>query len=112
MADPEEGEGLRLMAHHRVWLFKPAPGRDEEFRQAYSGDGAWAHLFASGAGYLGTRLLRPNGEPGMWMTIDSWADRDAFERFQAQSGDAYRELDRELKGLCADERFVGAFDDV
>ena len=109
MADAEEGEGLRLMAHHRVWLFRAAPGRDEEFRRAYSGDGAWAKLFASGAGFLGTRLLRPDRADGLWMTIDSWADRHAYDEFQARSGDAYK-LDRKLEGLCAEERFVGAFD--
>lgn len=99
------------MAHHRVWLFRPPDGREEEFRTAYSGDGLWADAFRQGRGYLGTRLLRPTEAGGWWMTIDSWADEEAFAQFQAKHGAAYEELDRRLEGVAGEEKFVGAFDD-
>ena len=62
------------MAHHRVWLFRPPAGREEEFGDAYSADGAWAEVFRQGGGYLGTRLLRPTEPGGWWMTIDSLSE--------------------------------------
>jgi hypothetical protein len=99
------------MAHHRVWLFRPPGGREEEFRTAYSGDGLWADVFRHGRGYLGTRLLGPTEAGGWWMTIDSWTDEQAFDDFQAQHGPAYEELDRQLEGVAGEEKFVGAFDD-
>src|SRR5688500_20404736 len=98
------------MSHLRVWLFQPAPGRQDEFAAAYSGDGLWAKLFARADGFVGTRLLAPEEPGGLWLTLDEWDSRAAFERFQAEHGDPYRTLDAELAGLTADERVIGAFD--
>ena len=98
------------MAHHRLWQFRPPPGREPEFAAAYARDGPWAELFAQAPGFIGTRLLR--GSDGWWLTIDSWDNADAFARFQADQGDAYAKLDRELEGVAGEERFVGAFDDA
>jgi len=98
------------MAHHRVWLFRPPGGREQEFAHYYGADGEWARLFRVAAGYIGTRLLRGT-EPGWWMTIDSWARAEDFERFEEAQRAAYQELDRKLEGVAGEERFVGAFDD-
>lgn len=99
------------MAHHRVWLFRPDSGREEEFRDAYAGGGVWADLFQRSEGYRGTQLFRPAEPGGWWMTIDSWSDAAAFEAFQAQHRPEYESLDRRLEGVAGEERFVGAFDD-
>ena len=99
------------MPHHRVWLFRPPAGSEDEFRRAYSADGPWAEVFRQGAGYLGSRLLGPAEADGWWMTIDSWADGQAFETFQSQHRADYERLDEELEGVAGEERFVGAFDD-
>ena len=99
------------MAHHRVWLFRPEPGRESEFERAYSSGGDWAQLFGKASGYIGTRLMRPAQPSAAWLTIDSWECESDFERFQDRHGAAYGELDRQLEGLCVDERFVGAFND-
>ena len=98
------------MTHVRAWLFEPAPGREEEFAAAYSGQGVWAQLFRQADGFIGTRLLAPDETGGPWLTLDEWESRAAFERFQDVHGEAYRSLDEELAGLTADERFIGAFD--
>ncbi len=98
------------MTHVRAWLFQPAPGREEEFAAAYSGQGVWAQLFGQADGFVGTRLLAPDEAGGPWLTLDEWESRAAFQRFQNGHGEAYRSLDEELAGLTADERFIGAFD--
>jgi heme-degrading monooxygenase HmoA len=99
------------MTHIRVWQFQPAPGREEEFAAAYSGDGVWAQLFRQADGFVGTALLAPvePGEP--WLTLDRWQSLNAFERFQESFGEAYRGLDAELMPLTADEVFIGAFNE-
>ncbi len=99
------------MAHLRIWKFRPAAGREEEFAAAYSTDGVWAQLFATGEGFLGTELLRPAEPGGWWMTIDRWESQAAFSAFQAEQGDAYRQLDAELEGCAGEEAFVGAFEE-
>ena len=99
------------MGHHRVWLFRPPSGREDEFERAYAPDGAWADVFRRAEGYVGTRLLRPAAPDGWWMTIDSWTDASAFESFQAGQGALYEALDRKLEPIAGEERFVDAFDD-
>ena len=97
------------MTHVRIWRFLPAAGREQEFAAAYAGDGPWARLFNQADGFIGTALLAPDQLGGPWLTLDRWRSRAAFERFQADHGDAYRALDVELDGLTVDETFVGAF---
>jgi heme-degrading monooxygenase HmoA len=98
------------MAHMRVWKFRPPTNREEEFAAAYSADGAWAELFRTADGFLGTDLLRPAEPGGWWATIDRWQSEAAFSAFQAKQGAEYRRLDAELEGCAGKEEFVGAFE--
>ena len=47
------------MTHVRVWKFRPPPGREKEFADAYASGGRWADLFAKAKGFRGTTLLAP-----------------------------------------------------
>jgi heme-degrading monooxygenase HmoA len=99
------------MAHHRLWQFRPRPGGERAFAEAYAKHGTWSELFARAEGFVETRLLRPADEGGWWLTIDSWDSLAAFERFQRDYGEEYRALDVALEAVAGDERFVGAFED-
>jgi heme-degrading monooxygenase HmoA len=99
------------MTHVRVWQFQPAPGREEEFRRAYAGDGPWARLFGRATGFVGTTLLGPAEPGGPWLTLDRWQSREAFDAFQREHGDVYRKLDAELEGVAGAETFIGAFEE-
>ena len=100
------------MTHVRVWRFQPAPGREAEFAAAYSGGGVWAQLFNQAEGFVGTTLLAPVEAGGPYLTLDRWQSLGAFDRFQDNHGEAYRQLDAELMPLTAGERFIGAFDEL
>lgn len=100
------------MTHVLAWKFRPPPGGEDAFADAYGPGGRWAALFGRSEGFLGTSLLRPAGGGGWWLTLDRWSDRNAFERFGARFGDEYRALDRELEGIAGDELFVGAFEEA
>jgi len=99
------------MTHVRIWKFRPAAGREAVFAQAYSASGEWAELFALGAGFIGTDLLRPVEPGGWWLTIDRWRSLEDFQAFQRLHGEAYRALDARLEGVAGEEEFVGAFDE-
>jgi heme-degrading monooxygenase HmoA len=99
------------MTHVRVWKFRPAEGREDEFAKAYAGDGVWARLFGNASGFVGASLMRPS-EPGRsWLTIDRWASEADFEAFQRDFGEEYRALDAELEGVAGEEEFVGTFEE-
>ena len=78
------------------------------FVAAYKSDGDWARLFATAPGFIRTELWREAG--GSYVTADHWESAAAFERFQSESGEAYRQLDAELEGVAGIETFLGAFD--
>ena len=98
------------MAHHRIWKFRPPVGREGEFQVAYSSSGKWSQLFSNAAGFLGSKLLRPAGAGGWWLTIDRWETAADFEAFTESFGAQYRALDAELEGVSGEEEFVGAFE--
>src|SRR5512133_3544719 len=59
--------GRAHLTHLRIWKFRPPPGRERGFANAYDANGAWAELFSKAAGYRGTELLRPLKPGGWWM---------------------------------------------
>jgi len=99
------------VTHHRVWKFRPPPGREAEFAEAYSASGEWARLFRNAPGFQGTSLFGPAETGGWWMTIDRWDSVANFEAFTEVFGEQYRALDAELEGVAGEEQFVGAFED-
>ena len=96
------------MTHLRLWRFEVAPDAEQRFIEAYGSSGDWAGLFATAPGFIRTELWR-DGD-GVYVTADYWESAQAFERFQAESGDSYRQLDAELEGVAGIETFLGAFD--
>ena len=96
------------MTHLRLWRFEVSPETEERFVAAYRSGGEWARLFGTAPGFIRTDLWRER--EGIYLTADHWESAEAFERFQAESGDAYRQLDAELEDIAGTETFLGAFD--
>ena len=96
------------MTHLRLWKFEVPAEVEDRFVAAYKSDGDWARLFATASGFIRTELWR--SADGSYLTADYWESVEAFERFQANQGDEYRQLDAELEGVAGTETFLGAFD--
>jgi len=94
----------------RLWRYRVAPGREAAFERAYGPDGDWAVLFRRGDGYLGTELLRAVPPGTGWVTIDRWRSEADWRAFLEKHGDAYRELDRRLAPLTAEDVEIGNYD--
>ena len=95
------------MTYLLLWQFKVSPETEERFVAAYGSDGGWGRLFATAPGFIRTDLWRE--ADGSFVTADHWESAAAYERFQAESGDAYRQLDAELEDIAGIETFLGAF---
>ena len=93
-----------------LWRFRPLPGRQIEFENAYGPAGDWAMLFYRGDGYLGTELLRHSDNPREYLTVDRWISRDAYETFREGFDSEYRQLDNRLEGLTEEETLLGTFE--
>lgn len=102
---------LHPMTHVRVWRFKPPADREVAFLDSYGPTGRWARLFAVTPDFKGTHLLRPEEAGGSWLTIDRWASREAFDRFQKVHGKTYRGIDVEMREIAGEEEYIGAFEE-
>src|SRR5215470_4654741 len=93
-----------------LWEFEVKPGREERFERVYGADGEWVRLFRSDANYQGTRLLRDASRDGIYLTIDTWRSREAYERFREAAAERYAAIDAECQGLTKSERHIGSFE--
>ncbi len=92
-----------------VWEFRVKPGCEEEFEARYANNGSWAHLFRKSAGYLGTVLLRDQGQPRHYLLTDLWRDLASLEAFRREFAREYEALDRSCEALTEEERLLGYF---
>jgi heme-degrading monooxygenase HmoA len=92
-----------------VWAFRPQPGQELEFEQAYGPVGRWATLFREAPGYLGTDLLRAVDGSGRYLTVDRWQSQQAQEAFWATRWAEYEALDHACEALTASEDCLGHY---
>ncbi len=92
-----------------VWEYEVRPEHVAAFEALYGADGDWARLFRGADGYAETRLYRDTARPMLYLTIDRWHSRAAFEAFAWTAGPAYAALDRRGDALTVRERRLGAF---
>ena len=100
------------MTYVLLWEFEVRPTAAVEFERRYGPDGAWAALFREAPDYIGTALLRDDGQPARYLTIDRWRSRQAYDAFRSANAGRYGALDEECEHLTTSERILGAFTDI
>jgi heme-degrading monooxygenase HmoA len=83
-----------------------------EFERVYGPDGDWSRFFRTGAGYVGTELLRDLETPGRYLVVDRWEGREAYDAFVAANRDAYMRRVDETTFHYAQELRLGTFENV
>jgi quinol monooxygenase YgiN len=97
---------------HAVFSYHVAPDETEAFEAAYGPGGEWARLFAGADGYVGTDLLRSDGDPARYIVIDTWRTEDAYDAFLTGHGRAYDQLCSRTAALFRRETSHGRFETV
>ena len=92
-----------------IWKFRVKRDAEPEFAEMYGAAGAWATLFRSSPGFLGTELLRDLEGARRYLTIDRWQSRDSYESFRRERRGEYESLDRAGAYLTDVEALVGDF---
>jgi heme-degrading monooxygenase HmoA len=92
-----------------VWQFEVNEENVTAFEAAYGPEGAWALLFRASVDYQGTELLRDAYVPGSYLTIDRWANEEAFRAFRKSHDEDYEVLDRSCDALTSRETRIGAY---
>ena len=78
----------------------------------YGPDGDWAKLFRSDTSYRETRLVRDVTRPAVYLTMDFWVSRKAYEQFMESHVDEYKALDAIGEELTLKETRVGSFESI
>ncbi len=95
-----------------LWEYEVKPGCEERFEKVYGPEGDWAKLFRRDSNYQETRLLRDVARPTIYLTLDFWSSRQAYERFMETHAAEYKALDAEGEKLTLGERRIGCFETV
>lgn len=93
-----------------LWEYEVKPGCEKRFEEAYGPDGDWAKLFQSDSHYREMRLVRDAFHSGVYLTMDFWESRAAYEEFMARHGDQYKALDAAGEELTRNERRLGCYE--
>jgi hypothetical protein len=95
-----------------IWEYRVSQEYRKSFEKFYGAEGDWAQLFGRSAEFRGTSLLRDPAVTGRYLTIDSWTETAAFERFMEAYRTDYKMLDVQCEELTAYEMKVGAFESL
>ena len=104
---PRPGDKTTLFV--ALWEFEVKPGCEEKFEKVYGADGAWARLFAQDASYRGTLLVKDVERERVYLTLDFWETREAYEKFRKENAAEYERIDRECVGMTVREQELGEF---
>jgi heme-degrading monooxygenase HmoA len=92
--------------------FEVKPGCEKRFEKVYGPDGDWAKLFRNDSNYQETRLLRDATRAAIYLTLDFWKSRQAYEGFMESHATEYKKLDAAGESLTLGERKIGWYEKV
>lgn len=95
-----------------VWEFVIRAECKDEFESVYGPHGEWVRLFGRSHGYQRTLLLHDSNASSRYITLDFWASRQEYERFQREHEAEYRTLDERCADLPVKETRLGEFEAV
>lgn len=101
---PAESRGTRTFVS--VWRYRVRAERAEAFLQAYGMEGSWVMLFRRATGYVSTELMRDATDPAVFVTIDRWESRAAYDSFRRKFADEYLALDSTCSALTDNEELL------
>lgn len=104
------GQDKDLWGFMIAWEFRPRPGVERRFEEAYGPQGVWARLFTRAEGFVGTKLTRDAKDASRYVTLDLWVSREAYEQFHSEYAGEYRSIDAECEGLTERETEIGRFE--
>jgi hypothetical protein len=103
----QETDGWKFLI---MWEFRPRPGAEKQFEEAYGPDGSWARLFALDREFVATELIRDLKDPGCYLTVDLWASKAAYEKFREEYAAEYQDIDAKCEALTSEEKELGVFE--
>ena len=95
-----------------LWEFEVKPGCQKRFQKVYGPGGDWAKLFQHDSNYQETLLLHDPEHPAIFLTLDFWSSRQAYEDFMASHAADHKRLDAVGEELTLRERKIGWYEEM
>ena len=92
-----------------IWKFIPKKGLEKQFEEAYGPHGLWIELFSKTNDYLGTSLLREIDSENIYLAVDRWNSKEAYNAFKLRFFEEYHLIDRQCRQLTESEEFSGEY---
>jgi len=92
-----------------IWSYRVKPQHTQLFVEHYKADGTWAALFRQSPEYISTELLLHDSDPAVFITIDRWQSKAAYEFFMKHNEATYKALDERCEVFTEAENQVGQF---
>lgn len=92
----------------QIWRFEVRAGSEEDFVSINKND--WPALFGRSNDYGGTVLGRNVTHPRVYVTMDTWTSKDAFDKFVIANQRDFDELCERHEGLCDAFTEIGFYD--
>jgi hypothetical protein len=92
-----------------IWKFKPKWGLEKQFEDVYGPHGLWIELFSKTNDYLGTSFLKEIDSENIYLAVDRWHSKEAYESFKLRFFEDYHSIDLQCKQLTETEELIGEF---
>lgn len=92
-----------------IWKYKVKPGKKTEFEELYGNKGDWVKLFNKFPGYIKTDLIKNLNDNDMYLTMDYWLSKDAYDNFKLKSKEEFVLIDKKGEELTIEEEHSGEF---
>lgn len=93
-----------------IWRYEVANGQRADFERLYGPEGGWVDLFMRSADWISTELLADAARPGVYVTVDRWRSRAAYDAFRASVRQEWAALDRQGERLTISEEEVASLE--
>jgi heme-degrading monooxygenase HmoA len=90
--------------------YRVHPAQVRAFEHAYGQTGPWVALFTGHEGYVRSRLFRQKSDAHVYLSIDVWESKEAYDAFRSENADEYRRLDAQLAMLKLEEHLLGYYE--
>jgi heme-degrading monooxygenase HmoA len=92
-----------------IWEFVVKEEARGHFELAYGPGGAWSKLFAASPGFRGASLLRDEGNPRRYLTVEVWDTEAQREQALAERQAEYSSLDAAFEVWAESRTEIGTF---
>ena len=87
----------------------PGVGSENQFEKIYGSSGSWTELFRQANDYLETVLLKEVDSENIYLVVDKWKSKEAYDSFKLKYFKDYHSIDLKCKQFTVAEELIGEF---